>query len=290
MLRKPLYKFLTDYLLREIIAGRLKEGDKLPSEAELADQLGVSRATLREALGVLEKEGLIQKIHGIGSFVTQNARIIIAGVESLESFTETIRRSGHKAEDVVLNISQVELDNEIAAILKLKRAKTSIFIESIRLADECPVIYCQDFLPTALLDKADLDFVKTHRPKHESLLDFLEEEVGVILSYATLILTSESANETVSRILKVKLGTPLLCLSGPAYDPDHRPLYYSINYVRTDYYQFTLVRRKPLIQRLNHRVQEEAFDAKLLHQQLGTRRRLLEGAINQVSKVAPSQP
>lgn len=247
--RKPLYKILTDYLLQEIVSGRLKEGDKLPSEAELAEQLDVSRATLREALGVLAEEGFIQKVHGIGSFVTQNARGTVAGIETLESFTETIRCRGHKAEDVVLNIAHVELEDEIAADLNPGKGRSSILIESMRLADGSPVIYCRDVLSAALLEEMDLDFVKTHRSQHESLLDFLEQEAGVIPSYATLILTSEAAAETASQRLKVKLGTPLLCLSGIAYDSEHRPLYHTVNYFLTDRYKFTLVRRRPLIRR-----------------------------------------
>ncbi|MCI2426377.1 GntR family transcriptional regulator [Candidatus Acetothermia bacterium] len=256
MARKPLYKIVTEYLLQEVVSGRFKEDNKLPSEVELAEQFNVSRSTLREALGVLAKEGLIQKIHGIGSFVAQTSRGTSAGIESLESYTKTIRRSGHKAEDVVLNITRVELDDTIAAALNPGKGKAGILIESIRLADGVPVIYCRDVLSSVLMDEFDLDFVKTQRPQYESLLDFFEQELKVIVNYVTLSVTAEAATELTSQRLNVKLGMPLLCLSGIAYDDssDHKPVYHSTNYFVTDHYKFTLIRRKPHIQLPTHNV------------------------------------
>ena len=271
MPREPLYRRLAEHLLQEVVSGRLKPGDKLLPEIELADALDVSRSTLREALGILEKGGFIRRIHGIGSFVTAHPQASIGGIESLESFTETIRRSGHAAEDAVIEVSLAEVGGEIAESLNLTTNRRAILIRSVRLADGFPVIYCENFLVPELVDNVDVDFIRTHRPKHESLIGFLEEDIGVTLAYATLVLHGEAADAEIARVLKVKLETPLLRLSGSAYDRDYRPIYYTVEHFLTSRYEFTLVRRKPLLRQAKAGVEKRGSDTTsgpVLHQEL----------------------
>jgi len=271
MAREPLYRRLAEHLLQEVVSGRLKTGDKLLPEVELANALDVSRSTLREALGILEKEGFIRRMHGIGSFVTLHSQASIGGIESLESYAETIRRSGHAAEDVVIEVSLAEGGDEIAGSLDLTTASGTILIRSVRLADGVPVIYCQDFLVPEAVNNVDVDFVRTHRPKYESLLDFLENDVGLTLAYGTFVLHVEVADAEVARVLKVKRETPLLRLSGLVCDPGYRPLYYSVDHFLTSRYEFTLVRRKPLLQRAKAGVQKRGSgttSGPFLHQEL----------------------
>ncbi len=92
---RHLYLQVIDRIKRDIETGVYKEKQKLPSEFELAKQLGVSRATLREALRVLEEENIIIRRHGVGTFV--NARpLFTSGIEQLSSVTDMIRQAGRK--------------------------------------------------------------------------------------------------------------------------------------------------------------------------------------------------
>ncbi len=92
---RHLYLQVIDRLKHDIETGVYKEKQKLPSEFELAKQLGVSRATLREALRVLEEENIIIRRHGVGTFV--NARpLFTSGIEQLSIVTDMIRQAGRK--------------------------------------------------------------------------------------------------------------------------------------------------------------------------------------------------
>lgn len=248
MAQEPLYRRLANHLVQEVVSGRFRTGDRLLPEAQLASALNVSRSTLREALGILERERFIQRIHGIGSFITTRPEVSVGGIESLESLTETIRRSGHVAQDAVTAVSLEEVGDEIARSLDLGTDRRTILIRSVRLADGAPVVYCEDFLGPNVTRNLDVDFVKGNRPKHESLLGFLETDAGVTLSYAVLVLHGEAADEELARTLHVERGKPLLRLAGPVYDTMHRPLYYAVGHFLTSRYEFTLVRRKPVPQ------------------------------------------
>lgn len=126
---------------------------------------------------------------------------MVGGIEALESSTKTICYRDYKAEDAVLSIACVKLEDEIAARLSPEKGKTSISIESMRLATGSPVPYCQDVLWAALLEGMDLDFVKTHRPQSGTLLGFFEqkEERGRQLCHHGLNLRS-GRQDSLSKI------------------------------------------------------------------------------------------
>lgn len=92
-----LISIIQNELKTRIINGAFKPGEKLPSEPELAMELGVSRNSLREAIGLLQREGLLVKRHGVGNFVTDRYPIIRGGIERLAGITEFIRAQGLKA-------------------------------------------------------------------------------------------------------------------------------------------------------------------------------------------------
>ena len=87
----PFKRLQTD--LAVVIAG-IEPGGKLPSEPELALKLGVSRATLREAMRAFEEQGLIRRRQGVGTFVVRHQQVIDAGVEVLESIESIAARMG----------------------------------------------------------------------------------------------------------------------------------------------------------------------------------------------------
>jgi GntR family transcriptional regulator len=83
--KTPLYLQARQYLLSLVEDGTFQPGEQLPSEADLAVQLGISRPTLREALHNLEQEGLIVRRHGVGTFVSRRTLVLESGLEVLES-------------------------------------------------------------------------------------------------------------------------------------------------------------------------------------------------------------
>ncbi len=101
---RHLYLQVIDRLKQDIEEGVYKEREKLPSEFDLAKHLGVSRATLREALRILEEENVIIRRHGVGTFV--NAKpLFTSGIEQLNSVTNMIKQAGMKPGTIFLSSS-----------------------------------------------------------------------------------------------------------------------------------------------------------------------------------------
>src|SRR5512137_387457 len=97
-----------------VVIGKVKPGGKLASEPELAAQLGVSRATLREAMRAFEEQGLIRRRQGVGTFVVRHQQIIDTGVEVLESIESIASRMGLQVSMGMLNIEHLDADNDQA--------------------------------------------------------------------------------------------------------------------------------------------------------------------------------
>ena len=120
--KTPLYLKARQYLLNLIENGTFKHGEQLPSEADLAAQLGISRPTLREALHNLEREGIIIRKHGVGTFVSRHTPTLESGLEALESLNRQAQRLGLTTEVVHLLISEREATEEEREALGLMAA------------------------------------------------------------------------------------------------------------------------------------------------------------------------
>lgn len=242
-MRQPLYRQVATQIVEQIEEGQLGETTKLPPEAELARRYGVSRPTLREALGALEREGFIAKIHGIGTFVRRRTATIETGLENFESYTDTIRRQGHTAEDRVLGVTEGPLHQFKIDKYDIPDANV-IAIESLRLADGKPVIFCQDILFPTYASRTTADEVLAARSKVESMLEYLQPELNCELSHAQLSVRAVPASDEVAERLELEPGFPVLCLTGPSFDIQGSLVYYSRNYFDTDIYSFSFVRRR----------------------------------------------
>ncbi|MDR7481913.1 MAG: GntR family transcriptional regulator [Armatimonadota bacterium] len=235
--RIPLSRRLAEDLRGEILSGRFAVADRLPSEAVLARQCGVSRATLREALRALEQEGLVSRRHGIGAFINRH---VTARIDRLENFGEAIRRTGRRTEDRVLGIREVTAAGETADLLGVPPGTPGVLILSLRLTDGEPVLYCENVLPLALVGSVE---AVERRRQYESLLDFLREELHICADHSLVSLKAVGAPPAVAPVLEVEPGTPLLGVTGAIYDIAGRPVSTSASYIRSDRLVFTILRR-----------------------------------------------
>ena len=241
-MRRPLYVEVADEIKTRIDEGVFKPGEKLTSEPELSKILGVSRGTLREALTHLENMGVISRKHGRGAYVSQSPSKVVAGIEKLESLTNSIRQSGHLAEDKVISIHETTLDEEMANVFNLNSGDICYEIESLRLSDGEPVIYCFDLIPGFLVNN-DKDFLKL-RHKCESLDEFLNKYTKYKPNKYISTVNAVLPPSKVSRLLEVRGNTPMIYLEGVMYDENGIPINYGYQYFRGDKYQFKLVRSK----------------------------------------------
>lgn len=235
--RIPLSKRLAEDLRYEILSGRFAAAERLPGEAALARQCGVSRATLREALRALEQEGLVSRRHGVGAFINRH---ITARLDRLENFGEAIRRTGRPSEDRILGVREVTVAGETADLLGVPPGTPGVLIQSLRLADGEPVLYCENVLPLALVGSVE---AAERRRKYESLLDFLRLELRICADHSLVSLRAVGAPPAVAPMLEVAPGTPLLDVAGAVYDVAGRPVSTSASYIRSDRLVFTILRR-----------------------------------------------
>ncbi|MBZ4687711.1 MAG: GntR family transcriptional regulator [Clostridia bacterium] len=240
-MRKPLYMEVAEEIKRRISEGIYKPQEKLTSEPVLAEELGVSRGTLREALTSLENEGIISRKHGKGSFVNKNPDKVLAGIERLDNLVSTIRQAGHVAQDKVLNIDEISIEPKIAEMLEVEPGTKGYVIESLRFSDDVPVIYCYDVLPGGLIDNKDL--LKA-RYRCESLTDFFDNHTKYHPQKFVATANALLPPKRVEELLNVASTQPMIYLEGVMYDDNDTPINYGYQYYRGDKYQFKLVRSR----------------------------------------------
>ncbi|HKD88812.1 MAG TPA: GntR family transcriptional regulator, partial [Streptosporangiaceae bacterium] len=141
---------IEDWLADAIAAGQLSPGDRLPAEGDLAAWLGVSRMTLRHALGELAQRGLVTRAvgRGGGTFVAEPK--LEQDLTTLAGFSEQLRRHGKVAGARVLAAAQIPAGRAAAAALGLAEGDAVHDVRRIRLADERPIVIEHSQFPAKL--------------------------------------------------------------------------------------------------------------------------------------------
>lgn len=236
----PLYTQIKNALRSGILDGRYAPHSRMPSESELQAMFEVSRITIRQALGDLQKEGLIFKVHGKGSFVSQPKAF--QNVTSLQGFAEAMASSGHEIINRVTHFRFVPASAEVAARLELDEHATVTEIHRVRLLNRSPVSYEITYLPEAIgrqLQRADL--------VTRDIFLILENDCAVPLGRADISIDAIAAESAVARALSVKDGAPLLRIERLTHDSDGRPIDFEYLYFRGDtfQYRFQIDRQRP---------------------------------------------
>ncbi len=237
--RLPLPLQTQQYLFDLIEGGAYQPGEQLPSEAELSTRLGVSRATLREALRNLEQKGVIVRKHGVGTFVAHGyTQQLESGLEVLESIDRIAERSGLKTQ-----MGQALIEERPAAAAELSElgldaAAPVLSVSRIIYVDAQPVAYLKDTLPVLYLRKDDLGEAFSG-----SVLDVLLKRGQPPLSHSYTKLAAIVANAALTRQLHIQRNVPLLKLEAQLFALDGQIVDYSTSYFVSGYFDFHVVRR-----------------------------------------------
>jgi GntR family transcriptional regulator len=230
-----------DELKQRIDRGELPAGARLPSEPELAAELQVSRATLREALRAMELEGLVSRRQGSGTFVAEHPRM----ANSLDvnfGVTDAIRAAGMtpgiaRARRWVEPAAAGE-----AALLELEPGQDVLVVERVRTAEGKPVVLSRDLFPSRLLaghDRAVAEMLE------RSIYEVLERDLGIVISHGVARFRPVRADHAVAGLLGVPRGELLLYLWQVDYAQDGTPVVSSHEFHLADAFDFTVVRRGP---------------------------------------------
>ncbi len=212
-------------------------GQRLPSEPDLAKQLGVSRATLREAMRSFETQGLIRRRQGSGTFVVGKVQALDSGLEVLESLETIARRQGLEVSVSDLNIESVSADADLAAQLNLPEGSKVTRVRRVIRADNRPVAYLVDTLPESILQARDLssDF-------NGSVLDLLLSR-GDPLTTSRANVSAIGASADVAKPLEIQRGDVLLHFHARLFNAEGSVVDYSLSYFIPGYFHFHIVRR-----------------------------------------------
>jgi len=219
----PLYHQLRDLLREQIESGQLPPHTRLPSETELQQRYGVSRMTVRLAMGALVNDGLVYRHPGKGSFVAPPR--VSKRFVSMISFTEELRLRGFRPSSKVLEAREVPAASDIALRLHIQPGAPVFRVRRIRYADGEPV-----GLNTSHLRVDLCPGILDENLAEGSLYKLIESRYGLRITRAERSLASIPCPATVADILGVRPGDPVLELRGVVYTETGVPLDYCEEY------------------------------------------------------------
>jgi len=211
-----------DQIVAFIAAERLARGERLPTERELSETLGVSRPTLRQALELLEHDGLIERRQGSGTYVAEPR--VAVDVRVLVSLTRSIVASGMTPGAHVITSKVVPATGELVSRFAVPPQTPLQHFERVRYADGRVVAFERSWFPAAIapnLSAFDLE--------HRSIYDVLERECGVKLLRAEQEFDAAVADENVAGLLDCEVGAPLMVVHRLSFDLNSRPVEYAVD-------------------------------------------------------------
>ena len=234
---RSLHARLRDELRASILDGRLQPGDKLPSEAELTEAHGVSRITVRQALGALQAEGLIVKLHGKGAFVSHPGAA--QSLNRLQGLNEALALDNRAVSSKRLAWRQVKAPAAIASQLALAPGAPVFHLQTLRYLDREPLSVNNSWLPQALGEKlARIDV------SQRDLIDVFEHEGGLKIEQAQLEIGAGSATAQDARLLQVALQSPVLHVDRVLHAVDIGPVQVERAVYRADSFRYKLSLRR----------------------------------------------
>lgn len=222
--------------LKKII-DNAEPGQRLPSEPTLAKELGVSRATLREAMRTFETQGIIRRRQGSGTYVTHPPRIIESGLERLESIHTLAERTGLPVSISLLEFDRRAAKEEECDALELHGCEEVTSISRVVIAKDRPVAYLIDILPTDVLIQEELE-----NGFEGSVLDYLLARGDPLMVSRTEI-NAVTASSKVARAMGIQRGDVLLCFIANLYTSAGRVIDHSYSYFLPGYFRFHVVRK-----------------------------------------------
>jgi len=227
----PLYYQVAQRIEAEIEAGRFPPGTHLHNELTLAEELGVSRPTVRNAISHLADKGLLIKRRGIGTLV---APVQVKRPIALSSLYDDLHQSGQRPTTRVLAFETVPCPSQAVEALCLAEGTAVLRFERLRLAGERPIALMVNFLPAGVLPQLSRDDLE------RSGLYGLLRGRGVRLHLANQIIGARRADAREARLLELGSGAPVLTMRRTAYDDAGRPVEYGSHAYPAERYSFEM--------------------------------------------------
>lgn len=222
--------------LAQLIAAT-EPGDRLPTEPLLARQLGVSRATLREAMRTFETQGLLLRRQGVGTFVVRPTQVLESGLEVLESINTLAKRKGLQVSLGRIDVEQRSATKEECEALGLDVGCQVISVSRVIHAENRPVAFLVDILPTEMLSPDEIK-----QGFRGSVLDLLIDRGKPQLVNSHCEIASVAADTVIARALQIQRGDAILKFSSRLFAVDGKVIDCTYSYFLPGYFRFHVVR------------------------------------------------
>jgi GntR family transcriptional regulator len=225
--------------LRAILRRHAREacepGGAFPSERELTERFGVARMTVRQAIDSLVAEQVLERVVGLGTFVTQPKLDLQV---KLTSYSEEMQRRGMVPDAKVLSFEQIGATPLVARELQIEEGQPVVRFRRLLLADGDPMSVDENFIPASrvpgLLDD----------PPPSSLYQVLNERYGLVMEWGEDTIEATAAQPSIARLLNVDIGAPLLKIQRHAF-VSRAMVDFSISYYRADRYKLWVPLQRP---------------------------------------------
>ena len=231
----PLHIQVEELLRKLINLPSYQNGSFLPKEVELANRLGVSRNTIRQATNKLEHEGLLNRKKGVGTKVAEK-KSLSTGLDHWYSFTQEMRERGIQVQNLFLKTEYVKANEKIANFFGIALHQPVLKLSKLKGSEGEPIVYFESFFHPRIGITKEEDF-------SSPLYTLLDERFGVRVVRSNEKIMAALAGKMAKR-LQVPATDPILIRERFVYDPGDRPTEYNIGYYRADKFTYSLDIRK----------------------------------------------
>lgn len=217
-----------------------KGNDRLPAEAELAEEFSASRTLVRDCLDSLEQEGYVTRLHGVGTLI--NAHVVEAEdrLDIDKDFLKAVSDAGYRASLLDLTIGQTTADVYLSQVLEIAAGTPLVTISRVIGADDVPAIYCVDYFEKELIKEPEYRKTDFAQSSYRYLIDVCGIEIHMDIADIQAALSDEK----LSAVFGIEKGTPLLNMIETGYDFFGKPRMYSTEYYREGVLKHFILRKK----------------------------------------------
>ena len=224
------YQSIFNKISQQIMAGVLTHGKRIPTEKQLCETFAISRITVRQALKMLEDNGLIERFPGRGTFVkaAKQQKVIIQN----NDYAGSISRSVSNIKRKLLKYEEISAPQHILEKLRITDDENCVFAERLDMQGSVPIAFDRVYIPVTYAGRvsnkifAEVDFFNIWLS--EECLDF---------SHATEVIEAMAAGSEISKVLDIALRSPVLLATDIIYGLKNRPLavfesFYNSKYIK----------------------------------------------------------
>jgi GntR family transcriptional regulator len=248
----PLYRQIAEYLYDRILDGTLAPGISIGSEVDLQAKFGVSRVTLRQAIGILVDQGLVVRKQGKGTYVQESP--LDFPLDTLEGTTQRASTLGVAAASRVTELDIIRATASIRATLELPKGANVLRVGRVDYAGSRPLAFATIHVPEAIGSRLSVDELAG-----EALYPLLEKSHGLVATQAFQTIEAAAASERTAALLELPVGAPVLVVKRTTRDQENVPFEHSVIEFNARAMQFSVSLRRRLGEVLPYRIEEHVL-------------------------------